>query len=258
MSTTETVPMSAVQSMGSGSTVMHENHRVSSRRDAITHPRSIYLDQIRYRLWRVRSAMIPAVRRGIDILLASLGIAASIPIGLLIAIAIKVDDRGPVFFQQIRVGKGGRRFRCFKFRSMAINAEQKKQDLLPVHCTFEFDVVRFKMVSDPRLTRVGRWLRRASLDELPQLMNVLLGDMAIVGPRPPIPEEVAAYSAFAWRRLDVTPGLTCTWQVSGRSNIPFQEQCRMDVAYIENQTLKEDGLLMLKTIPAVLSGKGAF
>jgi lipopolysaccharide/colanic/teichoic acid biosynthesis glycosyltransferase len=141
---------------------------------------------------------------------------------------------------------------------MTTDAEGRRSELLPLDPESDEEVIRFKMVKDPRLTSVGRWLRRGSLDELPQLWNVLRGDMSLVGPRPPIPQEVERYDAYAWRRMDIDPGLTCTWQVSGRSRIPFREQCHLDIAYIQNRSLLMDCKLLLRTIPAVLSGKGAF
>jgi len=173
-----------------------------------------------------------------------------------VAVAIRLEDRGPVFFKQTRVGRGGRKFAFFKFRSMFVDAEARRAKL--VDKSDDGDAVRFKMRRDPRITNVGRWIRRFSIDELPQLWNVLRGDMTIVGPRPPIPSEVALYAPEDWRRLDVTPGLTCTWQVSGRADIPFPRQVALDVEYIRERTLLVDLWLMIRTVPAVLAGRGAY
>lgn len=174
----------------------------------------------------------------------------------LIALAIRAEDGGPVLFPQVRVGRHGRTFRMLKFRSMRIDAEQRLATLLArnQHATG----VTFKMRDDPRITRVGRWLRKFSCDELPQLWNVLRGDMSLVGPRPPVPREVARYSLADRRRLAVTPGLTCLWQVSGRAEIDFAGQVRLDVAYIERRGLATDLVILARTVPAVISGTGAY
>ena len=178
------------------------------------------------------------------------------PLFLLIALLIKLEDGGPVFFVQTRVGKWGRHFKMFKFRSMYVNAEQRLQELLAQNQHREG--VTFKMKNDPRITRVGKWLRRLSFDELPQLINVLKGDMSLVGPRPPVPREVAMYSAAERRRLMATPGITCLWQIGGRAEIDFSGQVQLDVRYIESQTFWGDVRILWKTIPAVLSGRGAY
>lgn len=178
------------------------------------------------------------------------------PLFLLIALLIKLEDGGPVFFVQTRVGKAGRRFRMWKFRSMYMDAEQRLKDLLEHNQ--HGDGVTFKIKQDPRITRVGRLLRRSSMDELPQLLNVLIGDMSLVGPRPPVPREVALYSPAERRRLAVAPGITCLWQIGGRSEIDFSGQVQLDVQYIESQSFWGDVKIMLKTVPAVLSGRGAY
>jgi len=175
---------------------------------------------------------------------------------LITAIAIKLEDPGPVFFTQTRVGRFGSTFPFYKFRSMYVDAEARKAELMAQNESG--DGVIFKMKNDPRITRVGKFIRRFSIDELPQLLNVLKGDLALVGPRPPVPSEVADYTLEQRKRLHVKPGITCIWQVSGRSDIPFREQVQLDLQYIRSQSLWTDILLLLKTIPAVLFGRGAY
>ena len=174
---------------------------------------------------------------------------------LLIALLIKLEDGGPVFFTQTRIGKYGRGFTMYKFRSMCLDAESRLEELLARNRHKEG--VTFKIEDDPRITRIGKWLRKFSFDELPQLFNVLIGDMSLVGPRPPIAREVAQYSLAHRRRLAIEPGITCSWQISGRSEIDFSGQTRLDVEYIENRSFWLDLKILAKTIPAVLSGKGA-
>ena len=194
-------------------------------------------------------------KRAIDLLMSLAALIALSPLFLLIAILVKLEDGGPVFFAQTRVGQFGKEFKMFKVRSMCLNAEQKLQDLMAKNQHKEG--ITFKLKNDPRITRVGRWLRKFSLDELPQLYNVLIGDMSLVGPRPPVPREVLKYSLADRRRLAVKPGITCIWQVSGRSEIDFSGQVRLDVNYIEEQSLWLDLKLLTMTLPAVISGKGA-
>jgi lipopolysaccharide/colanic/teichoic acid biosynthesis glycosyltransferase len=182
-------------------------------------------------------------------------IVVTAPILLAVAVAIKLEDGGSIFFRQIRVGKDGRPFVIFKFRSMVRNAEALKAQLLAQNEMR--DGILFKIRKDPRITRVGRLIRKLSLDELPQLFNVVRGEMSLVGPRPPVPSEVARYDPAHRRRLSATPGITCLWQVSGRNEIDFQGQVRLDVQYIERQTLGLDLSILLRTIPAVISGRGA-
>ena len=213
------------------------------------------------RLWRkhvlvAAASLYGLLKRAIDVAAAAVGLVLFAPLGLLIAAAIKLTDRGPVLFWQKRVGKWGREFDFPKFRSMCVDAEAKKAALLAENDHKEG--LTFKMRRDPRVTAVGRVLRRLSLDEMPQLWCVLKGDMAIVGPRPPVPSEVARYTLADRRRLDAVPGLTCFWQVGGRGTIPFAEQVEMDVEYIERRSTGTDLWVMLKTIPAVLSGRGAY
>jgi len=199
---------------------------------------------------------------GTEILKRSFDAAASFvmlllcsPIFLVIALLVKLEDRGPVFFAQTRVGRFGREFKMYKIRSMCLDAEQRLKDLLEKNQHKEG--VTFKLKDDPRITRAGKWLRKFSLDELPQIYNVLIGDMSLVGPRPPVPREVAKYSLAQRRRLAVKPGITCIWQISGRSEIDFSGQVQLDVDYIESQSFWVDMKILTKTVPAVLSGKGA-
>lgn len=177
------------------------------------------------------------------------------PVYLLTAAAIMIEDGYPVFYNQYRVAKKGKLFKMYKFRSMYRNADERKKELESDDMT---GGVIFKMKDDPRITRTGKIIRKLSIDELPQLWNVLKGDLALVGPRPPIPDEVAEYGSWEWKRLDVKPGLTCTWQVSGRSDIDFDTQVQMDIDYINNWNVLKDIQLLIRTVPAVLSGKGAY
>jgi lipopolysaccharide/colanic/teichoic acid biosynthesis glycosyltransferase len=194
-------------------------------------------------------------KRLADIVLSALLLVGLLPLFLLIALAVKLEDGGPVFFAQTRVGRFGRPFRMFKVRSMCVDAEVRLRELLARNQHREG--VTFKLKDDPRITRVGRWLRKLSLDELPQLFNVFLGDMSLVGPRPPVPREVAKYTLSDRRRLAIKPGITCIWQVSGRSEIDFSGQVKLDVRYIESQSFWLDLKLLARTLPAVISGRGA-
>lgn len=175
------------------------------------------------------------------------------PVLLIIAIAIRLEDGGSVFFIQERVGLNGRRFYIFKFRTMVANAEALKISLLGQN---EQTGPVFKITNDPRVTRIGRVLRKTSFDELPQFFNVMLGDMSVVGPRPPIPSEVEKYEQWQKRRLTMKPGITCTWQVSGRNNISFNEWVKLDLEYIDNWSLTQDMVLIFKTIKAMAAGTG--
>jgi lipopolysaccharide/colanic/teichoic acid biosynthesis glycosyltransferase len=202
-----------------------------------------------------RRAAYFSAKRSVDIAISLTSLILLSPLFLLAAFMIKWHDGGPVFFRQERVGQGGRTFGCYKFRSMMINAQSLQQSLMK-HSKHA-DPRTFKMANDPRITAPGRFLRRFSIDELPQVLNVLLGDMSIVGPRPPLPNETKLYSKFDLRRLEVKPGLTCIWQVSGRSRVPFPEQVKLDVEYISKQSLWLDFSIILRTVPAVLGGDGA-
>jgi exopolysaccharide biosynthesis polyprenyl glycosylphosphotransferase len=198
-----------------------------------------------------------ALKRGADIVLSGLGLLALSPLLICVAIAIKLDSRGPVFFRQRRVGRNGEEFSIFKFRSMFADAEARKAELAKLNEAN--DGVMFKIRKDPRITRVGSFLRRSSIDELPQLINVLSGKMSLVGPRPLIPEEVAAFDeGWHLRRLDLRPGITGPWQIYGRSDIPFQDMLRFDYQYVAGWSLARDFEIMLSTVPVALSGRGAY
>ncbi len=206
-------------------------------------------------LWFLRSKGPPFLKRSFDIVASAIALVLLAPLFLLIALLIRLEDGGPVIFSQVRVGKFGREFRMFKFRSMCLDAEKRLAEVLSRNQHVEG--VTFKLKNDPRITRVGRWLRAFSLDELPQFYNVLIGDMSLVGPRPPLPREVALYSLADRSRLLITPGITCFWQISGRSEIDFSGQVLLDVKYIECQSFWVDLKILVKTLPAVLSSKGA-
>jgi exopolysaccharide biosynthesis polyprenyl glycosylphosphotransferase len=196
-----------------------------------------------------------AVKRTLDVALILLATPILLPITTLIALIIRLDSKGPALFRQTRVGKHGKGFTCYKFRTMVVDAEKRKAELAALN---EADGPLFKIRSDPRITRVGRFLRQSSLDELPQLLNVLRGEMSLVGPRPGLPEEVDQYDPWHRRRLEVTPGLTGLWQVLGRSDTSFDEMVRLDIFYTENWSVGMDLQILLKTIPVVLIGKGAY
>ena len=211
---------------------------------------------LRLKAWRFTIAGAYALKRLIDIFGSAIGMILLSPVFLAIAIAVKLSSPGPVIFSQVRVGRYGRHFKFYKFRSMRQDAEALKESLKEQNESK--DGVIFKMKDDPRITRVGRFIRRASLDELPQLWNVFIGDMSLVGPRPPVPSEVREYTLEDRKRLDVIPGITCIWQVKGRSDIPFNEQVRLDKEYILAPGVWKDVKILLQTIPAILSGKGAY
>ncbi|WP_282039761.1 sugar transferase [Saccharicrinis aurantiacus] len=175
------------------------------------------------------------------------------PVFVIISLLIMFTSKGPVFFKQKRVGLRGRKFYAYKFRTMVTNAEELKKKLMEDN---EMDGPVFKMKNDPRITSIGKFLRKTSLDELPQFFNVLLGDMSIVGPRPPVPQEVKEYERWQLRRLSMKPGITCTWQVSGRNNISFEEWMKMDLDYIDNWSLKLDFVIFLKTIRTMVRADG--
>lgn len=201
-----------------------------------------------------RDELLLFVRRAIDVVVSSIALVILSPILVAIALAIKATSRGPVLFKQVRCGLYGRPFTFLKFRSMRLEAETLKPTLAPYN---EMDGPAFKMRNDPRVTAVGRFLRRTSLDELPQLWNILKGSMSFVGPRPSVIEEVRQYEPWQRRRLSMQPGLTCLWQISGRNDLTFDEWMRLDLEYIDNWSLWLDVKIALKTIPAVLLGRGA-
>ena len=203
-----------------------------------------------------RLRVVRAAKRSLDILVSAMAILMLSPLLLMVVTAIRLESPGAVFFKQVRVGKDGRTFNMWKLRSMYIDAEQRLAEL---RANNEMQGgVLFKMKRDPRITRVGRLIRKASIDELPQLWNVLKGDMALVGPRPALPREVDLYSLDHRQRLAVRPGITCIWQVSGRSDIPFQQQVHLDMEYIHDQGFWTDVTLLVKTVPAVLFARGAY
>jgi len=194
-------------------------------------------------------------KRGLDIAVTALALLALAPLMGVIALCIRLDSRGPVIFRQVRCGKNGRLFVFFKFRGMVADAEDLKSDLEDQN---EADGPIFKMRNDPRLTRVGRVLRRTSLDELPQLWNVLRGDMSLVGPRPPTPSEVARYATWQRERLVVPGGISGLWQVSGRSELTFTEMVKLDLEYIEHWSLSLDLSILVRTAIAVFTFRGAY
>jgi exopolysaccharide biosynthesis polyprenyl glycosylphosphotransferase len=234
-------------------------------------PRKTEIDQIgalpMIRLFREPlSSAARIAKRASDIIIASIALALLSPLWLVIALIIKLDSRGAIFYKQERVGMDGRIFLFYKFRTMRVNTDdtahrefQRKYISGNADATLvDGERPAYKLVSDARITRIGRWLRRLSLDELPQLLNVLRGDMSVVGPRPPIPYEVEAYQLWHRKRLDMKPGLTGLWQVSGRNRLPFDEMVRLDLYYIENWSLLLDLKILLRTIPVMLRGDDAY
>lgn len=197
----------------------------------------------------------PPVKRVLDVVAAAVLLVCLLPLFLVVALLIKLDSRGSVFYRQQRVGRGGRLFRMYKFRSMQRGADRQLVHLLPLN---ETDGLMFKLRCDPRVTRVGKVLRRLSIDELPQLLNVILGDMSMVGPRPPLQREVEKYNVWQHRRLDVLPGLTGLWQVSGRSDLSFDEGIALDLKYVIRRSLLLDLIIIARTIPAILRCRGAY
>ena len=208
-------------------------------------------------LWRSAVVLARGLKRALDLSGALAGLCLFAPIFVVTALLIKLEDHGPVFFGQQRVGAGGRLFRMWKFRSMRVNADQMKNDLLAANQHGQAGVT-FKMQNDPRVTRGGKWIRKLSIDEFPQFYNVLRGEMSLVGPRPPLSREVAAYKASHLRRLRVKPGITCLWQIGGRADIDFEGQVRLDLEYIRSSSALYDIVILLKTLPAVIFGKGAY
>lgn len=205
-------------------------------------------------MFPVRVVRYAFAKRLLDLTCALIGLTVGFPIFLIIGILIKLTSQGPIFFKQTRVGVGGREFTCYKFRSMFMDAEARLKDLQHLN---EATGPVFKIRQDPRITPVGRVIRKLSLDELPQLINVLVGDMSVVGPRPPLPREVRTYDAYQRQRLSVKPGLTCLWQISGRSNIGFERWVELDLDYIATMSFWGDLKIILLTIPAVVTARGA-
>jgi lipopolysaccharide/colanic/teichoic acid biosynthesis glycosyltransferase len=195
------------------------------------------------------------VKRSIDILGSLVFLILLLPLLVVTALAVLLTSKGAPLYVQERIGRDGKAFRMLKFRSMRRDAHRDREDLLHLN---QASGPVFKIPEDPRITPVGRLIRKLSIDELPQLVNVLRGDMSLVGPRPPLPEEYRTYSERERGRLAVTPGITCVWQVSGRSNVDFETWVAMDLRYIRSWTIRKDLLILLKTIPAVVSGRGAY
>ena len=194
-------------------------------------------------------------KRALDLALGSIAFLIAAPVVAIAALAIKLDSKGPVFHRAVRVGRGGRKFTFLKLRSMRVGAEELRGLLLHLN---QAEGPAFKLHNDPRVTRVGRWLRKLSLDELPQLLHVLQGHMSLVGPRPPFPEEVERYEPWMLRRLSVRPGLTCLWQIRGRSDLSFDEWMRLDIEYVDRLSFRLDLEILVLTIPAVISARGAY
>ncbi|WP_125605036.1 sugar transferase [Lapidilactobacillus bayanensis] len=196
------------------------------------------------------------VKRIFDVLASSLALLLLSPLFLVIAILIKIEDaKGPVFYSQIRIGHNGEKFRMYKFRSMCVDADQRLKDLLAKN---EVEGAMFKMKDDPRITKVGRWIRKTSVDELPQLWNVLHGDMALVGPRPPLPRETDNYTKYDKQRLYVQPGCTGLWQVSGRNDVGFHDMVELDIEYIKTRSLSGDIKVLVKTVGVMIHPNGAY
>jgi len=211
--------------------------------------------RMRMLVWSIRTKILRGLKRALDVSVASMALLFAAPLMLLTALLIKLDSPGPIFFRQIRVGKDGEHFGCYKFRSMYIDAEARKAALMAQN---EADGPVFKMKNDPRITRVGRVIRKLSIDELPQLLNVLKGEMSLVGPRPALPSEVAKYTFEQIGRLHAVPGITGLQQVSGRSSLDFKRWVELDLQYISEQSVWKDIEILVKTIPAVIFSKGAY
>ena len=201
-----------------------------------------------------REVSYATAKRLFDLAFAAVLLVLSSPVMLLAALLVKLTSPGPVLFRQVRVGRGGSHFWCYKFRSMCVDAEAKRDALMHLN---EASGPVFKIKRDPRITPVGGILRKLSIDELPQLWNILRGDMSVVGPRPPLPSEVAQYGPRELGRLAVHPGLTCLWQINGRSNIPFERWVELDLIYIDTMSLRNDIKIVCRTVPTVLFGLGA-
>lgn len=217
-------------------------------------PRNIQRLRVQLIVWVLRNKVLGNLKRMSDLVLGSVALILLSPVMAITALLIKLDSPGPVIFRQERVGAFGRPFTCYKFRSMTVDAEARKVDLLALN---EADAVVFKMANDPRVTRVGRVIRKYSIDELPQFWNVLRGDMSLVGPRPPVPYEVSQYDFYQLGRLGAVPGITGLQQVSGRSDLAFKRWVELDLQYIAEQSFWKDIEILLKTLPAVILARGA-
>lgn len=216
--------------------------------------RKVVLQKINY-IFAHNKKFYLFVKRLLDILVSLVGLIITLPITVPTLIAIKLEDGGPVFYTQTRVGMNGKYFSIFKFRSMVVNADDKSKELNELN---EISGAMFKIKDDPRVTKVGRFIRKHSIDELPQLLNVLLGDMALVGPRPPLPEEVAEYTEYDLKRLSIKPGCTGLWQVSGRNALSFSEMVELDLKYIQNAGLWLDFKICIKTIWIMICPNNAY
>lgn len=203
---------------------------------------------------RKESALYNIAKRALDIIASTLGLIILSPILLVVAILIKLESKGPAIFSQKRIGLNNKEFKMYKFRSMVQNAEELKEKLAKEN---EMSGPMFKMKNDPRVTKVGRFIRKTSIDELPQLINVLKGDMSLVGPRPSLPKEVAKFEPWMLKRLDVKPGLTCYWQVSGRNNIDFENWMKLDLQYVNDRSFWLDLKLILKTATVLFGDENA-
>jgi exopolysaccharide biosynthesis polyprenyl glycosylphosphotransferase len=194
-------------------------------------------------------------KRALDIVASVIGLIVLSPVFLIVSLAIKAEDRGPIFYSQVRLGKGQRPFKMYKFRSMIVDADKKLEKLLKQN---EVEGAMFKMKEDPRITRVGRFIRKHSLDELPQLLNVLTGDMSLVGPRPPLEREVASYSEYDKQRLIIKPGCTGFWQVTARNDVDFEGMVNLDLEYIERSSVLFDIGILFRTVVIVFKPNGAY
>ena len=237
---------------------MTKYEEIIALRQKLKRPSVFHHNKIQFRMlmWHITIRSSAFFKRLMDIILAFAALILGSPVLLITALVVKITSPGPIIFSQVRVGRFGRHFKFYKFRSMYIDAEARKAELLKHNESG--DGVIFKMKKDPRITPVGRFIRKFSIDELPQLFNVILGDMSLVGPRPPLPSEVRTYTLEERKRLNITPGITCLWQVSGRSELPFSKQIALDKEYIASRSAWKDFLILLKTIPAILTGKGAW
>lgn len=217
---------------------------------------AIYLDKKKAAIIENDRKLYLSTKRLLDIVGASFGIIILSLVFLVIAILIKLEDpKGSIFFNQTRVGKGGRKFKIIKFRSMVSNAEEKLQELLKHN---EVSGAMFKMKDDPRITKIGKFIRKTSIDELPQLLNVLKGEMSLVGPRPPLPREVSVYTDYDKQRLMVIPGCTGLWQVSGRNSLGFEKMVELDLLYIKKRSILLDLKIIVKTVLVLFGSKNAF
>lgn len=231
---------------------MQEIERLMS----LSKKRSRFHMRLKISVWEWTVSFAKFLKSSMDFIGALILIIIFSPIFFVTAVLIYLTDPGDIFYVAHRIGLNGKPFGFIKFRSMYMNADKMKDQLLEQNESA--DGVIFKMKNDPRVTKIGRIIRRFSIDELPQLINVLKGDMSLVGPRPPLPREVAEYTLEDRKRLHVKPGITCLWQIKGRSEIPFSQQVQLDLEYIRSRSIFSDLIILLKTIPAVISGRGAY